>query len=65
VEHRGFRGVQVFGSAAEGNDTAPAVADREHHAVAEAVVAFAGFGVLDQQAGIDHRFLLQGVAASA
>ncbi len=69
VEYRGFRRVQVLGfvvaqyPAAEGDDTAAAVADREHHAVAEAVIAFAGFGVLDQQAGIDHGFLLQGVAA--
>ncbi|MNJ42724.1 hypothetical protein D3C77_376990 [compost metagenome] len=69
VEHRGFRGVQVLGlvvaqhPAAEGNDPATAVSDREHHPVTEAVVALAGLGVLDQQAGIDHGLLLQGIAA--
>ncbi|MNL52250.1 hypothetical protein D3C87_1754090 [compost metagenome] len=69
MEYRGFRGVQVFRlvitqyPAAESNDAPTAVADREHHPVAEAIVAFAGFGVFDQQAGIDHGFLLQGVAA--
>ncbi|MNZ64312.1 hypothetical protein D3C78_824800 [compost metagenome] len=67
VEHRGFRGVQVLGfvvaehPATEGDDAPAAVADREHHPVAEAVVALAAFGVLDQQAGIDHHLLLQGV----
>ena len=69
VEHRGFRRVQVFGlvvaqyAAAEGDDPAAAVADGEHDAVAEAVIAPAVFGVLDQQAGVDHGFLLQGVGA--
>ncbi len=68
VEHRGFRGVQVLGlvvaqyPAAEGDHPAAAVADREHHPVTEAVVALAGVGVLDQQAGVDHHLLLQGVA---
>jgi len=62
-----FRGVEVLGlvvaqyAAAEGDHTATAVADREHHAIAEAGIALAGFGVLDQQAGIDHDLLLQGV----
>ncbi|MNQ81694.1 hypothetical protein D3C85_967270 [compost metagenome] len=69
MENRGFRGVQVFRlvvaqyPAAEGDDAPATVADRKHHAVAEAVVAFTAFGVFDQQAGIDHGFLLQGIAA--
>ena len=69
VKHRGLRRVQVLGlvvpeyTAAEGDDAATAVADREHHAVAEAVIALAGLGVFHQQAGIDHGLLLEGVAA--
>ncbi|MCY1512266.1 hypothetical protein D9M68_467200 [compost metagenome] len=69
VEHRGFRGVQVFGlviaqhAAAESDDAPAAVADGEHHPVAEAVVALAGLGVLDQQPRVDHVLLLQAVAA--
>jgi len=69
VEYRGFRGVQVLGlvvaqyTAAEGDHPAAAVADGEHDAVAEAVVAPAVLGVLDQQAGVDHDFLLQGIGA--
>ncbi|MNL10770.1 hypothetical protein D3C87_1315800 [compost metagenome] len=69
MENRSFRGVQVFRlvvaqyPAAEGDDAPATVADRKHHAVAEAVVAFTAFGVFDQQAGIDHGFLLQGIAA--
>src|SRR3546814_6461937 len=46
VEQRGLRqvegfrrGVRVEGPAAEGDDAATAVADREHHPVAEAVIA--------------------------
>ena len=68
VEHRGFRRVQVLGfvvaehAAAEGDHPAAAVADRKHHPIAKAVVALAGLGVVDQQAGIDHRLLLQRVA---
>ena len=68
VEHGGFGGVEVLRlvvaehAAAEGDDAAAAVADGEHHAVAEAVVDAAVLGVLDQQAGIDHGFLLQLVA---
>ncbi|MNN49406.1 hypothetical protein D3C81_1639300 [compost metagenome] len=67
VKHRGFRGVEVLGLVvaqhppAEGDDPAAAVADGEHHAVAEAVIALATLGVLDQQAGIDHHLLLQGI----
>lgn len=67
VENRGFRGVQVLGlvvaehPATEGDDAPAAVTYREHHPVAEAVVALAALGVLDQQAGIDHHLLLQGV----
>jgi len=69
VKHCGFRRVEVLGlvvpehPATEGDDPATAVADREHHAVAEAVVALAGLGVFHQQAGVDHGFLLEGVAA--
>lgn len=69
VKHRGFRGVQVFRlvvaqhPATKGNDAATAVADREHHPVAEAVITLASLGVFHQQAGVDHGFLLQGVAA--
>ena len=54
VEHRGFRRVQVLGlvvaehPAAEGDDPAAAVADREDHPIAEAVVALAAVGVLHQ-----------------
>ncbi|MNP09559.1 hypothetical protein D3C76_1016710 [compost metagenome] len=69
MEDRGFRRVEVLGLVvaqhpATKRDDAPAtVADREHHAITKAVVALAGFSVFDQQAGIDHGFLLQGVAA--
>ena len=69
VEHRGFRRIEVLGlvvtqhAAAEGDHPATAVADGEHDAVAEAVVAPAVLGVLDQQASVDHDFLLQGVGA--
>ncbi len=69
MKYRGFRGVQVLGfivpqhSAAESDDPATAVADREHHAVAEPVVALARLGVFHQQAGVDHRLLLQRVTA--
>ena len=69
VEHRGFRRVEVLGllvaqhAATEADHPAPAVADREHHPVAEAVVAPAVVGIFDQQAGFDHRALLQAVAA--
>ena len=71
VEYRGFRGVQVFGffvaehAAAKGDDAATAVANGEHDAVAEAVVALNFFrivGVFNQQAGVDHGLLLQAVA---
>lgn len=67
MEHRGLRGVEVLGlvvaqhAAAKGDDAPAAVADREHHPVAEAVVALATLGVLDQQAGVDHHLLLQGI----
>ncbi len=69
VKDRGFRRVQVLWlvvaqhPAAKGDHPSATVADREHHAVAEAVVAFAVLGVLDQQAGVDQSFLLQCVAA--
>ena len=69
MKDRGFRRVQVFRlvvaeyPATESDDAAAGIADREHHAIAEAVIAFAGFGVLDQQAGVDHGLLLQSVAA--
>ena len=58
VEHRRFRAVHVFRldvahrPAAEAGDAAAAVADREHDAVAEAVVEFAGVA-LERQAGVD------------
>ena len=54
VEDRCFRGVQVFGfvitehATAKRNDAATAVANREHYAIAKAVIAFAGFSVLNQ-----------------
>ncbi len=69
VEYRGLRRVEIFGlvvaqhPAAKGDHPAAAVADGEHHAVAKAVVALAVLGVLDQQACIDQRLLLQGIAA--
>src|SRR5690606_38879361 len=69
VNDRSLGRVQVFGlvvaehAAAEGDDPPAAVADGEHHAVAETVVALAALGVFDQQAGVDHRLLLQGVRA--
>lgn len=68
VEDRSLRGVQVLRlvvaehPAAEGDDPPAAVADREHHAIAEAVVALAGVAVLHQQAGVEHGLELQVVA---
>ena len=56
VEHRGFGRVQVFGcalahdAAAKTNAFAFDVADREHHPIAEPVVALAVFFVDDHQA---------------
>ena len=69
MKYRCFRRVQVFRlviaqhTAAKGNDAPAAVADREHHPVTEAVIASAGFGVFDQQPGVNHCLLLKGVAA--
>ena len=69
VKDRGFRGVQVFGlvvaehPATKSDDAATAVADRKHYPVAKAVVTLAGLGVFDQQASVDHGFLLQRVTA--
>ncbi|RMN26745.1 hypothetical protein ALQ66_05578 [Pseudomonas savastanoi pv. glycinea] len=65
VENRCFRRVQVLGlviaqyATAKGDDASARVAYRKHHPVTEAIIAFAGFGVLDQQTGIDHDLLLQ------
>ncbi len=77
VEERRVRGVEIFGlafaedAAAERDDPAARVADRDHQPAAEAVVALlAGFLRLDQHAGFDQLVLaelferaLQGVAA--
>ena len=69
VKDRGFRGVQVLGlvvaqhPATKGDDAATAVADRKHDPVTKTVVTLAGLGVLHQQAGVDHGFLLQRVTA--
>src|SRR5690606_8645792 len=63
VEHRRFRRVQVLGlvvaehPTTEGDHSAAAVAAREDHAVAEAVVTLAAIRVLDQQAGVDQQLL--------
>ena len=62
VEERGLRGIEIFrlGSglhrpAAEGDDPARAVVDREHHPVAEPVVRHGDVFPVDEQARLDHR----------
>ena len=65
VEERGVGRVEIFGLAvaedapAEGDDPAARVADRDHQAAAEAVVAVAAFFGLDQHAGLDELVLAE------
>ena len=61
VEKRSLRRIEIFrlGSrlhrpAAEGDDAARAVVDREHHPVAEPVVGHGDVLPVDQQARLDH-----------
>ena len=63
VKERSFRRVHVFrrnvllhGPAAEGDDPAGAVADREHHPVAELVVGHGDVLPVDQKAALHHLF---------
>jgi hypothetical protein len=48
-------GVLVHGATAEGDHAAGAVADREHHPVAKAIVRHGDILAMDEQPGLDHR----------
>ena len=61
VEERRLRRIEIFGgdvlierAAAEGDDTAAPIADRKHHAVAEAVVGNRDVFAGDEQPRFDH-----------
>ena len=53
-EFRYFAGASVERAAAEGDDAPAQIGDREHHAVAEAVVGHRDVVARDQQPGLDH-----------
>ncbi len=61
MEKLGLRGIEVFGfrarfhrTAAEGDDPARTVVDREHHAVLEPVIGHGDVVAVDQQPRLDH-----------
>ena len=61
VKERRLRRIEIFRlrvllerAAAEGDDAAAQIGDREHHAVAEAVERHRNVVAGDQQAGLDH-----------
>ncbi len=72
VKERRLRRVQIFRlrvlferAAAEGDDAAGAIADREHHAIAETIVRNRDIVAADQEPGLDHRLGGAPLAASA
>ena len=63
VEERGLGRVEIFGlrrvvqgAAAEGDDPAAAIGDREHHAVAETIIGDRDILAVHEEPRLDHRF---------